>query len=469
MKIRSLKISAFFNMLRTLLNIAFPLITFPYITRILSPDGIGKLDFSRSIISYFVLLAALGITQYAVREGSAIRDNVIIFNKFVNEIFTLNLLTALISYLLLIILLFSTSYLKQYSTLILIFSLQIIFNTLSVEWLYNIYEDFIYITIRSFIVQVVSIIGMFLFVKSKNDYIIYAWITTISMGGAYIFNFIHASKFINFKLEFSSRIFRHLQSTLILFFNNVASTIYLNSDVTIIGFMVGDYYVGIYSTAVKVYTIVKQVTNALLMSTLPRLSNYYNNQRVEEYLILLDNIFWAMFTLLAPSITGLIILRKAIVNIIAGNQYSQSTSSLYILSFGLLFSVLAAFIVHGILLVQREEKSILKITLISAIVNVVLNLITVPIFKEKGAAVSTVTSECIVVILGLMKARGKFSINFYLNKFLAIIIGCSAITMTCITINIFVANTILSVSLSVLLSAVIYGIILILFRAVPKL
>ncbi|MDO1605233.1 flippase [Lactobacillus sp. YT155] len=469
MKRHSLQVSALFNVLRTILNVIFPLITFPYITRVLSPDGVGKLDFSRSIVNYFVLISALGITQYAVREGSAIRDNTTKFKVFVDEIFSLNIITTLISYALLFITLLIVTSLHQYSMLILIFSLQIFLNTISVEWLYNIYENFVYITIRSFIVQVISIICMFLFVKTSSDYITYAWITTLSMGGAYIFNLFHAMKYVPIRITFTKGILRHLKSIMVLFFNNVATTIYLNSDVTIIGFIAGDYYVGIYSTAVKIYTIVKQVTNALLMSMLPRLSNYFNNDNSKDYQNLLNNIFWAMLMVISPSITGLIVLRKYIVEIIAGSEFARSSVSLSILAIGLLASVMSAFVIHGVLLVQRQENTILKITMVSAIVNIVLNIITVPFLKEIGAAISTVISEVIVLTMGLYSSRHRFKVKVFLNRIFAILLGCFMIVICCYLLKIFIVGKYLYIITSIVGSVILYGLSLLVFKAVPKL
>lgn len=456
-------------MSRTLLNIVFPLISFPYITRILSPSGIGNYDFSKSIVSYFVLVAALGVTQYAVREGSAIRDKKIEMYQFSSEMFSINLYSSIIAYTLLIGLTCVVPQLRANAILIIIFSFQILFNLLSVEWLFNIYEDFGYITIRSFIFQLISVILMFIFVKEKDDYITYACITTFSMGGAYVINYFHSREYTKIRLVSPVRLMKHLKSVITLFFGNVASIIYLNSDVTIIGFLSGNYYVGIYSIAVKIYTIVKQLTNAVLMATIPRLAYQYNNGEKNKYYELLSNIFWTMLTIISPSIVGLIILRVEIVQIVAGNNYARSIYSLTILSIGLLISIISAFLVHGVLLVQRKENVILKITAISASVNIILNLITVPIAQEKGAAISTVFSELLIAFLGYRSAKGLIKIDFSIKKLMAIIIGCILITISCVIIKIIFSSALIIMSIAIPISLLIYGITLKIFDAVPKL
>jgi len=194
LKPKSLKLNAFLNSLRGVLNLIFPLITFPYVSRVLSVSGIGKYNFSNSIVSYFVLIAGLGINIYAVREGAKYRDNKEKLNSFANKIFTINTYSAIVAYVLLFICLFTFTKLHSYFYCILIYSLQILFSVIGVEWLFTIYEDFAYITIRSIIFQLLSIIMLFIFVRHSNDYLKYAAVTVFATVGSNVLNFIRAEK-----------------------------------------------------------------------------------------------------------------------------------------------------------------------------------------------------------------------------------------------------------------------------------
>ena len=169
MKEKSIKLNAVLNVMKTVLSLVFPLITFPYITRVLQVNAIGKYDFSVSVISYFSLIAALGITTYAVREGTKYRGDQEKMNQFASEIFSINLYATIVSYILLFLALMFVDKLKSYNIVIGILSLEILLATLSVVWIYNIYEDFGYITFVTFILQFVSIILMLLFVHSADD------------------------------------------------------------------------------------------------------------------------------------------------------------------------------------------------------------------------------------------------------------------------------------------------------------
>lgn len=161
-------LNAFLNGLRSVLNLIFPLITFPYISRVLSVNGIGIYNFSNTYIGYFILIAGLGIATYAVREGAKYRDNKEQIEEFSSEVFSINILATVIAYILLLLSLVIFKNLNNYVACILIFSIQILFTTLGTEWIYTIYEDYTYITIRSIIFKILSIILLFIFVKDRQ-------------------------------------------------------------------------------------------------------------------------------------------------------------------------------------------------------------------------------------------------------------------------------------------------------------
>ena len=272
MKKKSLGVNAFLNGLRSVLNLFFPLITFPYVSRVLSVSGIGIYNFSNTYISYFVLIAGLGIATYAVREGAKYRENNTKINDFASQIFSLNIISTIIAYLLLLMSLIVFKNLNRYVSCILIFSLQILFTTLGTEWVYTIYEDYAYITIRSIIFKIISIILLFLLVRKPKDYLIYAAITVFSAVGSNLLNFIHARKFVSIRLTTRTNWRYHLKPILVIFASAIAVTIYVSSDTTILGLLKNDYAVGIYSTSVKIYQIVESLLSAALTVRIPRLA-----------------------------------------------------------------------------------------------------------------------------------------------------------------------------------------------------
>ena len=177
---KSLKKNALFSSIKSVMNIIFPIISFPYASRILLPEGIGSVNVANSIIEYFLLIADLGIGTYAAREAARIRDNKYELSKLTREILFFNFITTTIAYLLLIISLLFINRLSDYRLLLIICSTKILFSTIGIGWLYTAQEDYGYITIRHIAFQIISLILLFTLVKSKEDYLIYAGIGVFS-------------------------------------------------------------------------------------------------------------------------------------------------------------------------------------------------------------------------------------------------------------------------------------------------
>lgn len=430
---KSIKINAVLNGIRTILNLLFPLITFPYISRVLSIDEIGKYNFSLSVISYFMLIAALGIDKYAVREGTKYRDNKNEMSEFASRIFTVNMASTTLSYLLLLAYMIFSIKAHSYRICIMIFALQILFTTIGTEWLYTIYEEYRYITIRSIIFKVISIALLFVFVQKEGDYLGYACITVFATVGSNILNFINSKKYCNIRIKFGFDWKNYLKPILIIFAANVAVQIYVNSDITILGYLRDDYTVGIYSISAKIYLIVKNVLVALLTVTIPRLALYVGKGLMLEYKSLLKKITNTIVLLGLPIVIGLILLSKNAILIIAGEKYIDSQSSLVILSLAILFSLFSTIFNQCVLLPFKREKVFLRSSVISAILNIVLNLFIIPQFGADGAAMTTLVSELCMSIMNYYGCKDLlvdflFDKSFAMNGFSSMI-GCIGVLL----------------------------------------
>lgn len=467
MKNSSLAKNAVLNVFKTLMSMIFPLITYPYVTRILQVENIGKINFSGSVISYFTLLAGLGISTYAIREGAGLRQDKKNFERFSNEVFTINVISTLISYGCFLSVLIVVQDLHSYIPLILIQSIGIIGPTIGVEWLYSVYEEYEYITIRSIVVQIISMIFLFALVHEKSDYILYTGILVFSSTSAYLFNFLHSKKYVKFRLVRNPNIKRHIKSILVIFAMSVATTIYVNSDTTMIGFMVGDYYVGLYNAATKIYTVLKSLMAACILVSLPRLSNYLALKRYDEYSSKASNILNVFLTLLIPTVTGAFITSPQIILILAGKSFLDATISLRLLCISLFFSIVAVYMTNVVLLPLKEEKQIMYATFVSAIINLLLNFVFIPLWKQTGAAVTTIVAEAVVMMWQVYAYRkSDCNIELRLNKknIRAIFIGCLAIILICICIDTFQMSFIVGFFVKVILSTISYVIILFVFH-----
>ena len=462
-KLPSLKINVILNIIRTLMTIIFPLITYPYATRLLQAENLGKVNFASSTINYFSLIAVLGLTSYAAREGTKYRDNKKQLNQFCNELLTLNFITTIIAYVLLIIAISVSSKLQAYGGLLAIYSITILFSTLGMEWLYTLHEDFKYITIRSIAMQIVSMILLLLLVKEQNDFYIYASINVFANVGGNIFNFIHARKYIKPSLVLNKKIFTHLKYSIIFFSNSIASSIYSNIDTTMLGVMCGNYYVGVYAVSVKIYTMVKSILVAVMSVTSPRLNYYRMNNMLLEFNQVLTKLVKMMITLMLPVVVGINITANEIVLIISGDGYTDSVMPLKILSIAILGSIFAS-ITSNILVAYRKEKIVLRGTISAAIINALCNIVVIPIFKQNGAAATTVLAEFVVLGIGGWNSRKLVKLDNMRKVMVSSIIGCLAMIITGLGIEHFVDNMIISLCAKVILCAVVYVIALIFMR-----
>ena len=468
MKNKSLKVNAFLNGFKTFLNFLFPLITFPYISRVLSVEEIGKYNFSNSIISYFLLLAALGIDKYAIREGAKYRENKERFSSFASEIFSFNIVSTLVSYSLLFLFILFSKTLERYTVCILIFSLQIFFTTLGTEWVYSIFEEYRYITIRSILFKMISVALLFMFVRNEGDYLAYAAITVFASVGSNVLNFFNAKKICSIRFTLKIDWKKLFKPIMIIFASNIAIQIYVNSDTTMLGYLKDDYAVGIYSVATKIYLIVKNLTGSILTVTIPRLAYLASKKVKDDYEELLNKVANALIILILPSIVGLTMLSREAILIIAGNKYLDAQLPLVVLSITILFSTFSGLFNNCVLLPHKREKVFLKSSIISAVTNIVLNFILIPYFGAVAAAFTTLISEIIMALMNFMGCRdliGRVVFNkSFKNNLTSVFCGsigviiCCKIIMT-VFLNIYVRSIVV-----VLLSVTVYGLILIALR-----
>ncbi|WP_304682049.1 flippase [Lactobacillus taiwanensis] len=468
MRKKSLGVNALLNGFRSALNLIFPLITFPYVSRVLSVDGMGIYNFSNTYVNYFVLIAGLGVATYAVREGAKYRDNKELISKFASQIFTINIISTLVAYFLLIGSLLIFSNLRNYVTCILVFGLQLFFTTIGTEWLYTIYEEYQYITVRSIIFKIISIILLFILVHSPNDYLWYAAITVFASVGSNILNYIHAKSFCHIKLVRDTNWKYHLKPILIIFASSVAITLYVSSDTTILGLLKNDYAVGIYGVAVKIYTIVSGLISGLLVVTIPRLAMLIGKRRVKEYNHVLQEVINSVSILGLPAAVGVVMLSREIILIIAGEKYLNGTLSLQIITWALVFSNYSTIFNQCVLIPVKRETKALRNTVITGLVNIGLNFIFIPLWSYDGTALSTVIAEFMVMFLNGVSARDYVGPILKSKKTIKSIfdsvIGCLGIAIVCTLLKIGISSLILRTVLSVVLSICMYGAILVFLK-----
>ncbi len=464
MKETSVQKNTIFNAIKSASSIIFPLITFPYASRVLQTEAIGKVNFGNSVVNYVSLLATLGITTYAVRECAKVRDDKQQLGNVASQMFSINVFTTLVAYIILGLTLMFAKPLENYRLLIVVQSTVVLFTTLGTDWLNTAMEDFRFITLRTIFFQVVSLILMFLFVKGPEDYLLYAAITVVSSGGANLTNIFYRRKFCRVHITVRIDLKRHMGPILLLFSMILSQTIYVNSDVTIIGLFRGDHEVGLYSTAVKVYTIVNTMVASVAFVVMPKLTYWFAKKDYGQINLLLRYGLGFIVTLGFPCIVGINAVCKDIIMLLAGAEYLEAVPALHILTIALLGSFFGGFVGNLIMIPSGREKICLRTSLISALTNMVLNLIFIPIFGFVAAAATTAVAEFISFFIGLHYVEKQIKIGDLKKLLFAPLLGCVAMVVVVLLVSAFIKALAVRLVLSIALGAGVYLAVLVLMK-----
>ncbi len=398
---KSLAQNYIFNLARTLCNVAFPVITFAYTSRILGTDGIGSINFTKSIVSYFIMIAVLGINQYGTREAAKLRDDRQKLSKFVHEVLCINLITTVLAYVLLIISIFLIPKLHDYYILLCINSIAIFMQGMGMEWLYQAVEDYEYIAKRAIIFQFIAFGLVLLLVHDSNDLVIYAVINVISSSGSYIFNFINAKKYIDWNKREKCTLRKHLPGMLWLFAMTVSVELYTVLDSTMLGFLCNDSSVGLYTAAIKVNKLVIALISSLGTILIPRLSYYVGEGEKIKLQRLINKGYNFIFMLSIPAALGLFSLSDNIIHLFSGMEYMQASITMKIMTVIVIVIPFSMMTNNQIFVPMGKEKLILVSTCVGAFVNFLCNWLFIPRYAENGAAIGTVVAELAVALVCL--------------------------------------------------------------------
>lgn len=386
------------NALLTVSSILFPLITFPYASRVLLPEGIGKVSLATSLVTYFSRFAQLGIPTYGIRACARVRDDREKLTRTAHELLIINLIMTVVAYGAFFVVL-GLPRLRQERTLYLTMSATILLTSLGMEWLYKALEQYSYITMRSIIFKFVALAALFLLVHTREDYVIYGGITILAASASNIFNFLNAHKYIDMKPIGNYHIVQHIKPALIFFSMVGATMIYTNLDTVMLGFMKTDVDVGYYNAAMKVKTTLVSLVTSLGAVLLPRLSYYVEHHKEAEFRRISQKSIDFIF-LIAPSLTlFFILLAGESIYFLSGPEYSSSVLPMKVLMLTLPLVGLTHMFGIQILVPRGQEKAVLYSYLTGAVVNLILNTVLIPRYAAVGAAVGTLAAELAVLIV----------------------------------------------------------------------
>lgn len=463
MKQKSLFKNYFYNVTLTILNLLFPIITFPYVSRVLGVNSIGKVNYVNSVVSYFILFASLGIPLYGIREIAKVRDYKEKMSKTFCEIFVINFISTFICAAVYYISLFCFSTFYSERLLYIVTGIMILLNLFSIDWFYSGIEDYKFITTRSIIFKIISVIMLFAFVHAKSNYVIYAAITVIAASGSNIANIINCRKYIKFDFN-NLNLKRHMKSITILFTTQFAISIYINLDSVMTKIFAGYVSVGYYTTAIKINKMSLGIITALSSVLLPRMSYYINSNMKQEFDRLVLKSIQVILFLGIPMSIGIYMLAPQIILLFSGKEFIPAISCLRITVPIIIAIAFSNFINVQILMPLGKEKLAFRAIIVGSAVNFTLNLILIPVFKHNGTSIATCITE-ICVTMNMMIYSFQYIKNKIINKenVKYLIASISVILIIMLAGKIFI-NSLTIIITSIVLSCIVYFVLLIIIK-----
>ena len=452
---KSIKRNFLYNILLNISKVIFPLITAPYVSRILEPDGVGLFNFANTYANYFAFFAALGIPLYGIREIAKIKDDVAEQTRFVSEIVSISIVSTIICTL---VLFFSLLWVPQLTENYVIFlvAATILYTTpFKIDWFFSGKEEFGYITFRSLVIKTLSVILLFVLVREKSDLLTYVALNAGALVLNELWNFVKLyNQGIHPYFTLSGK--RHIKPLLILFSSSIAISIYAILDTLMLGFMTNYDEVGYYNCATHIVRAFTPVVTSLATVILPRMTILKEKGEWEEANILINKSFSVVGYLSIPLAIGIASISSIFVPLFFGSQFYGTVLPLQIMTIIIIAIGFNNLTGIQILLGLGLDKLFLYSILAGTITNFILNLCLIPFYGASGAASASVVAEVTVLVVMFFYIYKNTPIRFNQGKeiFLDFLIASGIIAVA------YIAHVILSgwmcVFFVIILSAVLY-------------
>ena len=404
----------------------FPLITFPYVCRVIEADGIGQINFFQSIISYISLFTCLGIPMYAIREIARDRNDVVQMNRTAMEILLLHSMLTLVGYAIVAILCLTVPQIQVNIPLFLILSLTIFFTAIGCEWFYQGIEDFKYITIRGLIIKTVSVVLLFIFVKSKTDLLYYGCYTVFGVLGGNIFNFFRLRKYIHREnIIFSElHVKRHVKPVLKVFSFSVVTSIYLQLNTVLLGFLKNALAVGYFAAATKVMQMLLTMSACLGSVMMPRASHLIAENKEDEFNRLIQKSYDFTLAIALPMTIGLIFCAPSLITALCGVKFEHSILPSQIIAPIILMVAISNVFGIQVLFPKGKINIVTLCCGIGAVADLILNLCLIPIFSYIGTSIAYLGAEVATTVSMYFIGRKYIPIIYFKKSHLTYALGC---------------------------------------------
>lgn len=431
----SIKRNFVYNFILTIANYIFPLLVFPYVSRVLGVEGIGICEFVDNVINYYILFSMMGINVLGIREIANVKNEKHNLSKTFTSLFVLNGLITIIVLMFLISSIYFIPEFYEHKDLMWVGVCKVFFNFFVIEWFYKGMEDFEYITKRTIIVKCLFVLSVFVFVRDRTDYGIYYLLTVLMLLANAIINTVHRYNFVKIKFR-DICLLKYVKPNFMLAVYQLLTSLYTTFNVIYLGFVVGTEQVGFFSVASKIVLLALGLFTAFSSVMLPRMSAILSKGCHDDFNVLVNKSFRILLLFSVPIIIVMEVFAVHIVAIIAGDSFEASVTMLRVLSPLIFICGFEQLLIWEIMMPQRQDKKILIFSAIGALVGIMLNVLLVRTIEGNGSSVSWTASEFTIMCLALYNVGKTIKINFPLKE-LFVIIGLS---IPCVSFAVFLSS-----------------------------
>ncbi|MDK0899086.1 oligosaccharide flippase family protein [Clostridium perfringens] len=460
MKNKSIKKNFVYNLILTTLNIIFPLIISPYISRVLAPSNIGKVNYATSVANWFILLASFGIPRYGIREVSRKRKNDKELSNAFWNLFIIQSIFSLIAIIIYLFMIFSLNIFKKDLILYVLMLGMIILNIFSIDWFYQGIEEYGYITLRNIIVKIISLFLIFFMIKKRDDFLIYAAINIFALGFNNILNYLHSKRYLccklsNYKFKF------YVKELRIYFLTTLIIAIYTQLDQVFIG-TYSSQDLAYYVRSKMIVNIGIGIVGSIITVLVPRTAYLIENNYLKYKNIINESINY-IYILSIPCFVGVFLLSKEIMLLLGGNLFLPATMSLKIIAIIIIINPIGTWQINQILIPHKKEKLAFYIQFFVAILSLILDFKYIPKYSFIAASVIWVLIELILVIIEgvlIRKECKEIKIEYFNINLIKYIISAFFMGILIIFIKKIFNNLFTIIFISVISGCIIYFMIL---------
>ena len=404
-KQKTIGFNALMNVIYKASSVVFPLIWFPYVTRVMSQAELGRVQFAISFTEYFTMFASMGIPVYGVTACARVRKNYLLCRKTAWELLLIQLCMSAASCLIFAIIIFTIPKLREEPALFRLQLVSVALSAINMEWLLEATEQYDAIAVRSVFVRLLTTVAMFLLIRSEGDYLVYAMILLGNTASTYIISLLRVREYLRFPSWKTLNLRLHIKQVLVFFGQSAAITLYLNMDSVMLGFLRTETELGLYTGAIKIKLILANLVAALGAVLLPRMSLWFNSGKRTEALAVVGRAAHYVSLLSLAAVVFLLTDTKECILLALGDRYLPAVPSMRLLGATAVFIGLSQVTGYGLLVPTGHAEKVLLSVVVGMVCNLLLNALLIPGYGIEGAAAATLATELAVLAVQVVSVR----------------------------------------------------------------